>query len=250
MANIMAPQRKNKHDKKTLNSPVKFYAVRRGHKPGIYFSWEECKPHVHAFPSACYRTFKTMDKARLFMAGSSQSKNKEIRKQEAEVHAKWGRIPRQMTTYTHPNRKCTPNGISNNNIELTLKVKSSNSSYSSSSLAAKAKGSYADCCKRSFNVPPSGPVSRIAIKPVFSVDYFTPEPGHIYIDGACLNNGSPNQRAGVGVFLGPTSPCNVSVRLPGEDQSSCRAEVYAANAALSVTASRLVSVFIFVIYVL
>jgi len=54
----------------------------------------------------------------------------------------------------------------------------------------------------------------------------------LYIDGACSGNGTPLAKGGIGVYFGPDSPYNISKRLPGPTQTSQRAEIYAAVAAL------------------
>lgn len=41
----------------------KFYAVRKGIKPGIYLSWDECKSMVHGFAGAEYKGFLTRQEA-------------------------------------------------------------------------------------------------------------------------------------------------------------------------------------------
>lgn len=45
----------------------KFYAVKRGRKPGIYLTWEDCKAMVHGFPGAIYKSFKTKKEAEEFL---------------------------------------------------------------------------------------------------------------------------------------------------------------------------------------
>jgi ribonuclease HI len=55
-------------------SSKNFYVVKKGRKPGIYQTWEECKVQVHEFPSPIYRKFTTEDEAKAFLA-SSQSSN-------------------------------------------------------------------------------------------------------------------------------------------------------------------------------
>lgn len=46
---------------------MKFYAVRKGKKPGIYKTWEECKAQVHGFKGAQYKKFESLDQAETFM---------------------------------------------------------------------------------------------------------------------------------------------------------------------------------------
>jgi ribonuclease HI len=45
----------------------KFYAVKRGNKPGIYRSWEECRRQVNAYPQADYKSFSTLKDARDYL---------------------------------------------------------------------------------------------------------------------------------------------------------------------------------------
>lgn len=51
----------------------KFYAVRKGSKPGIYTDWETTKKQVNGFPGAIYKGFKTRSDAEAFMTGSTES---------------------------------------------------------------------------------------------------------------------------------------------------------------------------------
>ncbi len=45
----------------------KYYAVKIGLKPGIYETWDECKENVNGFPGAIYKSFKTLDEAKVFI---------------------------------------------------------------------------------------------------------------------------------------------------------------------------------------
>ena len=40
----------------------KFYAVKKGKIPGIYYSWDECKKMVDGFPGAVYKSSKHLRK--------------------------------------------------------------------------------------------------------------------------------------------------------------------------------------------
>lgn len=44
----------------------KYYAVRIGRTPGIYRSWTDCKPQVHGYSGAVYKSFKTINEAKRF----------------------------------------------------------------------------------------------------------------------------------------------------------------------------------------
>lgn len=45
----------------------KFYAVKKGRKPGIYMSWDACKAQVMGFPNARHKGFKTKAEAEAFL---------------------------------------------------------------------------------------------------------------------------------------------------------------------------------------
>lgn len=46
---------------------AKYYAVKKGHKPGIYTSWDECKKQVEKFSGAVYKSFTSLDDAKNFI---------------------------------------------------------------------------------------------------------------------------------------------------------------------------------------
>jgi ribonuclease HI len=45
----------------------KYYAVRIGRKPGIYYSWPECKSQIQNFPGAIYKSFRNLSDAKEFI---------------------------------------------------------------------------------------------------------------------------------------------------------------------------------------
>lgn len=47
----------------------KLYAVRKGHKTGIYQTWPECQAQTAGFSGAEFKSFKTMEEAELYMSG-------------------------------------------------------------------------------------------------------------------------------------------------------------------------------------
>ncbi|MCI4389532.1 hypothetical protein PGIGA_G00099160 [Pangasianodon gigas] len=50
-----------------------FYAVRKGHRPGVYQTWEECKSQVDRFPDARYKKFAAEDEAWAFVRNETTS---------------------------------------------------------------------------------------------------------------------------------------------------------------------------------
>ena len=47
----------------------KFYAVKRGVRPGVYETWSACEPLVKGFPGAIYKSFPTRQEAEAFVGG-------------------------------------------------------------------------------------------------------------------------------------------------------------------------------------
>jgi ribonuclease HI len=52
----------------------KYYAVRKGRKPGIYTDWETCSAQVSGFPGAVYKSFESLIDARAFLKGEPGKK--------------------------------------------------------------------------------------------------------------------------------------------------------------------------------
>lgn len=48
----------------------KYYGVRVGKTPGIYNTWDECKSQVQGFPGAEYKSFPTLEEARIYIGNS------------------------------------------------------------------------------------------------------------------------------------------------------------------------------------
>lgn len=54
---------------------MKVYAVRKGRRPGIYFSWSECRSQVHKYHGAEFKSFPTEQEARIYLQQPSSSGN-------------------------------------------------------------------------------------------------------------------------------------------------------------------------------
>lgn len=48
---------------------MKYYAVKKGFKTGVFKSWDECKEQVHGYSSAEYKSFKSVDEANAYING-------------------------------------------------------------------------------------------------------------------------------------------------------------------------------------
>ena len=55
-------------------APKKYYAVKRGRKPGIYFNWPDAKAEVDAYQGAVYKGFTSLKDAEEWLNSSASSK--------------------------------------------------------------------------------------------------------------------------------------------------------------------------------
>lgn len=61
----------------------RFYAVRRGLKPGIYPTWEECERQIAGFSGAAYKSFSTRAEAEQYMDGPLESPSEKLQPSRA-----------------------------------------------------------------------------------------------------------------------------------------------------------------------
>lgn len=55
---------------------AKIYAVKKGKKPGIYHTWEECQEQVNGFSNAEYKSFKKQEEAEEYLQQNSKQTGK------------------------------------------------------------------------------------------------------------------------------------------------------------------------------
>lgn len=67
----------------------KVYAVLRGRKTGIFYTYEECKQQIDKFPNSCFKSFQTEKEAKLWLEkgeeGSNHLSAKILRRLVAEI---------------------------------------------------------------------------------------------------------------------------------------------------------------------
>lgn len=54
-------------------APKKYYAVKRGRKPGIYFNWPDAKAEIDSFQGAVYKGFHTLTDAEEWLNSSASA---------------------------------------------------------------------------------------------------------------------------------------------------------------------------------
>lgn len=67
---------------------MKFYAVRKGRKPGIYSTWSECEAQVKGFPQAEYKSFRQRADAESYLQGNEVS-NLKKKSPSSAVQSGW-----------------------------------------------------------------------------------------------------------------------------------------------------------------
>ncbi|KAL2820803.1 Caulimovirus viroplasmin-domain-containing protein [Aspergillus cavernicola] len=56
--------------KRKRGSAGKYYAVKSGYQPGIYYEWKECLAQVTGFKGAVFQAFPSLDEANAFLTGA------------------------------------------------------------------------------------------------------------------------------------------------------------------------------------
>lgn len=53
-----------------MSNKTKFYAVKKGRKTGIFYSWDDCKQQIEKYPNAVYKSFFTEKDAQNYLKES------------------------------------------------------------------------------------------------------------------------------------------------------------------------------------
>lgn len=70
----------------------KVYAVRKGKKTGVFYSWAECKAAVDVYPGAEYKGFPTVEEARAFL---NKEAGRVYTAKEAKKSGQSGELPKE-----------------------------------------------------------------------------------------------------------------------------------------------------------
>ncbi|KAG7460601.1 hypothetical protein MATL_G00200430 [Megalops atlanticus] len=172
-----------------------FYAVKKGHRPGVYNTWEECKSQVDKFPSASFKKFASEEDAWAFVRGQAAGISPASAEGSGSCEVELPRLAPEPISLT-------PLGIKRPRGDPDAEEEPKRLKRAAEGSAAGSDG---------FTYMGDGVV--------------------VYTDGCCSHNGNNGARAGVGVYWGPEHPMNVSERLQGR-QTNQRAELQAACRAL------------------
>ena len=61
---------------------MKYYAVKKGRKTGIFTSWEECEKQVKGFASAKFCSFSSLELAKEYMENDDTKKSRKTERTE------------------------------------------------------------------------------------------------------------------------------------------------------------------------
>uniref|UniRef100_A0A0P4VVC9 Ribonuclease H1 n=1 Tax=Scylla olivacea TaxID=85551 RepID=A0A0P4VVC9_SCYOL len=178
-----------------------FYAVARGHKPGIYQTWAECQENINGYTRPRYKKFATESEAKEFVQENALTcpvvDRREASKKDEDNGAAPASPPVQKRKHESESEE------------------EGDEDQPSSSKKLNTEGKEGD--KSKFKVDSDG----------FLI---------VYTDGACWMNGKQGAKAGMGVFFGQEHPLNVAEPIKGRATNN-NAEIQAATCALELARS-------------
>lgn len=177
-----------------------FYAVARGHKPGIYQTWAECQENINGYARARYKKFATESEAKEFVQENALVAPVVDRREASKKDEDNGAAPVSSPVQKRKHES-----------ESEEEEEDKDSRPSSSKKLTK------DVDKSKFKVDSDG----------FLI---------LYTDGACWMNGKQGAKAGMGVYFGPDHPLNVAEPIKGRATNN-NAEIQAATCALELARS-------------
>ncbi|KAL3427564.1 RNase H domain protein [Phlyctema vagabunda] len=251
--------KKRKHSETTM----KYYAVRAGHKPGVYTSWDDCIEQITGFRGASHKSFPTRKEAELFAAGqpvpaaSTPASQGGVGKfygvakgVQTGVYENWDEALAQITGVKNPKYKKFTTRAEAEEFVASGGNSKTGKPTPTRAPAAKPKPKREASVELEFQVEDdmsdsdledtsaeveTPPAKKAKVKE--EVGKEAPlQDGKlvVYTDGSSLGNGKVGARAGVGVYFGSGDPRNVSEPLKGATQTNQRAELTAILRALQI----------------
>ncbi|XP_071518690.1 ribonuclease H1 isoform X1 [Panulirus ornatus] len=251
---------------KSVIHRMPFYAVARGHSPGIYESWTECQKQIVGFHCPRYKKFSSMSEAKEFVQENSSSNPVVDRRTEAEKSGETGENNGAKDGASEESTAKASRSIENGRLDPTLQdmkremkklqkelaelrskfddyvaktygdvnsTSQKQSSHKSSSTAEKRKRENSDSNEAADGESDTKKLNTGDSDGDDKTKFSTDSDGFliVYTDGACEFNGRHGARAGVGVYFGPDHPLNVSEPVKGRATNNT-AEIQAATYAL------------------
>ncbi|KAI5449342.1 hypothetical protein NCC49_004793 [Naganishia albida] len=190
-----------------------YYAVKRGHRPGVYTSWVDAEREVQGFKGATYKRFFTLADAQAYLFSRDPKKAKRPRKAVWHVDA-----PRKAFGYTplHIPPSSSLRGFQTIEQRQQAIITAYTSKYAEHRPLQDLPFHIQDAREQGFTLSSGGKLV-------------------VWTDGSAVKNGKKGARAGSGVFWGRggvAASLNISERLPGPAQTNNRAELMAIIRAL------------------
>ncbi|KAL4926627.1 RNA-DNA hybrid ribonuclease [Aspergillus undulatus] len=221
--------------KRKRGAAGKYYAVKAGYQPGIYYEWKDCLAQVTGFRGAVFQGFPTIEEANAFLTGAKAPSSRGASPLDAEptrfyaiqrghkpgVYTNWAHAQEQIKGFQKPRYK---KFSTREEAEEFVKLGGAPVQF------AGAPGLTREAPKDKEGVtfePGEGPLPpgaedgfdpNVLLDPkTGKIVYKTDEqkaatktqpkgpPGmlRIYTDGSSLKNGKTGANAGVGVYFGP-----------------------------------------------
>ncbi|CDZ97227.1 nad-specific glutamate dehydrogenase [Phaffia rhodozyma] len=175
-----------------------FYAVQRGHQPGVYSTWAECLKQAKGFSEAIYRKLDSRSEANAFVISGAHDAAADGTIASLPVATGTKRDHSLMEDVSLPASK-----RSNTESGMNAKIINQKTANLSSRQQMKLPIVQGD---DGFRRLPSGRVV-------------------VYTDGSAVKNGQRGAFAGSGVFWSSNTDLNISRRVPGPEQTNNRGEL-------------------------
>ncbi|KAF4256635.1 hypothetical protein CNMCM8714_003454 [Aspergillus fumigatus] len=105
--------------KRKRSAPGKFYAVKAGYQPGIYYEWSDCLTQVTGYKGAVFQAFPTYEEANAFLTGTQLPSARGATPSSSEptrfygiqrgrvpgVYTDWARAQEQIKGFARPRYK-------------------------------------------------------------------------------------------------------------------------------------------------
>lgn len=209
---------------------TKYYAVRAGHKPGVYTTWAICQQQISGFKGAVFKSFLSYDDASAFAAGRdppSMANDKPDRfygvavGRKPGVYTDWSKAQEAIVGWKGPKyRKFDTHAEALAFVRAYRNVAAAPLvELEGSEEEVEEEEDEEDDDVVEVEEPPTKR-AKTAARSQAAVPI-------VYTDGSSLGNGRAGAVAGVGVFFGTGDPRNISERLVGDLQTNQRAELTA-----------------------
>lgn len=235
-----------------------FYAVANGRVPGVFLTWGECEKSVKDFPCAKFKKFTSEQEAKDFCKTPTKSFTKSTQAKYSNItfdsDSESDQEPTVKTKSVSYQKKSVPakqqvNNFINTRAEEEVIRANINFDTSDSESETESKPqtkliiedmdnqSELDddlevMMKNLSNKKSESKLKSSHTSVLSELGDFNPDI-IVYTDGACIDNGGPNAKAGIGVYFGPEDPRNVSELVQGK-QSNNTAELGALSRAYSI----------------